>query len=362
MQFSYFTHIWAKPDMSPHQRYEQLWRELELCDQVNFDHAFCVEHHFRPDESWMSSPSLFSVGAGVRTKNLRIGPMGYIPALYNPLRLVEEIAIIDQMLGGRMELGLVPGVNPNYFKPFGESHQDRKSPTMEFVSYLRSAFSEQQPFSYSGENFETESAELSVLPAQLPHPPLWMQSRDPETLEFCAREGINTGYFLVFPHNKAGPIYRKYIADWEKAGWTHKPNIAHSTVIYVDETDEKAMSVARDRAARAYAGFLPPRKKGESFDELLKRYTAGYIERGDLQSIQTRLNLFNADYIFENDIMFVGSPDTVATKIKAASQIGLFNTLMGEFNFDDLPEEDLMRSVRLFGEEVIPQLREFEPF
>ena len=97
MKFSYFSHVWAKPGMTPHDRYEQLWRELELCDEVGFDHAFCVEHHFRPDESWMSSPSLFTTGGGVRTKNLRIGPMGYIPALYDPLRLVEEIAIIALM-------------------------------------------------------------------------------------------------------------------------------------------------------------------------------------------------------------------------------------------------------------------------
>ena len=119
MNFAHFSHIWAKPAMTPHQRYEQLWRELELCDQVGFDHSFCVEHHFRPDESWMSSPSLYAVGAGARTKRLRIGPMGYIVPLYHPLRLAEEIAIVDQMLGGRMELGLVPGINPDYFRPFG---------------------------------------------------------------------------------------------------------------------------------------------------------------------------------------------------------------------------------------------------
>ncbi len=362
MQFSYFTHVWAKPGMSPHRRYEQLWRELELCDQVGFDHAFCVEHHFRPDESWMSAPSLFSVGAGLKTRNLRIGPMGYIPALYDPLRLVEEIAIVDQMLGGRMELGLVPGINPAYFEPFGSSHANRKSPTLEFVKYLRAAFGGDQPFSYDGDNFETKSANLAVLPMQRPHPPLWMQSRDPETLEFCAREGINTGYFLVFPHEEAGPVYRKYIDDWRKAGWPHKPRIAHSTVVYVDETDDKAMETARHRAARAYEGFLPPRKEGESFEDLLERYTAPYIERGDLKSIQTRLNLFNADYIFEHDIMFVGSPETVAGKLRAASEIGLFNTFMGEFNFADLPEDDLMRSIRLFAEGVIPELRDFEPF
>ncbi len=116
MKFAHFSHIWAKPGMTPHARYEQLWRELEACDELGFDYSFCVEHHFRPDESWMSSPSLYAVGAGARTKRLRIGPMGYIVPLYHPLRLAEEIAIVDQMLGGRMELGLVPGINPDYFR------------------------------------------------------------------------------------------------------------------------------------------------------------------------------------------------------------------------------------------------------
>jgi alkanesulfonate monooxygenase SsuD/methylene tetrahydromethanopterin reductase-like flavin-dependent oxidoreductase (luciferase family) len=137
MKFAHFSHIWGKPGMTPHQRYEELWRELELCDQLGFDYAFCVEHHFRPDESWMSSPSLYAVGAGARTRRMRIGPMGYIVPLYHPLRLAEEIAIVDQMLGGRMELGLVPGINADYFRPFGLDYDLRKSPTLEFVDYMK---------------------------------------------------------------------------------------------------------------------------------------------------------------------------------------------------------------------------------
>ena len=258
MEFAHFSHVWAKPGMTPHERYEQEWRELALCDQTGFDYAFCVEHHFRPDESLMSSPSLFCVGAAMHTKRMRIGSMGYIPALYNPLRLVEEIAMVDQMLDGRMELGLVPGINPAFFEPFGGAFGDRKSPTMEFVEYLGVAFGEKRPFSFSGENFHTESALLAVEPMQRPHPPLWMQSRDAETLEFCARNGINTGYFLVFPRHLATPVYEKFLTDWKKAGWDRKPKIAYSTVVYVDETDEKAMAVAKQRAARAYEGFLPP--------------------------------------------------------------------------------------------------------
>jgi alkanesulfonate monooxygenase SsuD/methylene tetrahydromethanopterin reductase-like flavin-dependent oxidoreductase (luciferase family) len=80
MKFAHFSHVWGKPGMSPHQRYEQLWRELELCDALGFDYSFCVEHHFRPDESWMSSPSLYVVGGGQRTKRMRVGAMGFRPA------------------------------------------------------------------------------------------------------------------------------------------------------------------------------------------------------------------------------------------------------------------------------------------
>ena len=245
MKFAHFSHIWGKPGMTPHQRYEQLWRELALCDELGFDHSFCVEHHFRPDESWMSSPSLYAVGAGARTKRLRIGPMGYIVPLYHPLRLAEEIAIVDQMLGGRMELGLVPGINPDYFRPFGLDYGQRKSPTLEFVDYLRAAFGDTQPFSYHGQEFHTDNARISVPPVQRPHPPLWMMSRDPQTLEFCAKNGISPGYFLVYPRADAAPRYRKFLADWQAAGRAAKPNIAYCTVVYVDETDAKAVETAR---------------------------------------------------------------------------------------------------------------------
>ncbi|MEJ2375736.1 MAG: LLM class flavin-dependent oxidoreductase [Pseudolabrys sp.] len=160
MKFAHFSHIWNKPSLTPHQRYEQLWRELMLCDDLGFDYSFCVEHHFRPDESWMSSPALYAVGAGARTKRLRVGPMGFIVPLYHPLRLVEEIAIVDQMLDGRMECGLVPGISADYFKPFGIDYNFRKSPTIEFVDYLKAAYDETQPLAGA----ETASASVDDEP------------------------------------------------------------------------------------------------------------------------------------------------------------------------------------------------------
>jgi len=58
MKFAHFAHVWNKAGMSPAQRYHQLWRELQVADELGFDYGFCVEHHFRPDESWMSAPNL----------------------------------------------------------------------------------------------------------------------------------------------------------------------------------------------------------------------------------------------------------------------------------------------------------------
>lgn len=362
MEFAHFSHVWAKPGMSPHQRYEELWRELQLCDSLDFNYAFCVEHHFRPDESWISSPSLFAVGAGARTKNLRIGPMGYIVPLYHPLRLAEEIAIVDQMLGGRMEVGLVPGINPDYFRPFGLDYGQRKSPTLEFVDYMNAAYGETQPFSFHGEEFHTDNTTLAVQPMQQPYPPLWMMSRDPQTLEFCAHHQINPGYFLVYPRSDAAPRYRKFLADWKAAGWKRKPRIAYCTVVYVDETDEKAMDVALARAARAYEGFLPPPQPGETFEQRVREHAKKFIGRGEPGASEIMANLFDPDYLMKHELVFIGSPQTVADKIRRTAEAGLYNVFLGEFNFSDLPEEDLLRSIRLFGEQVIPALRDFEPF
>ena len=362
MKFAHFSHVWGKPGMSPHQRYEELWRELQICDELGFDYAFCVEHHFRPDESWISSPSLYVIGAAARTHRMRIGPMGYVVPLYHPLRLAEEIALVDQMVGGRMELGLVPGINPDYFKPFGLDYNLRKSPTLEFVEYLHAAYGEKQPFSFHGDVHHTESARLAVPPLQKPHPPLWMMSRDPQTLEFCARQGINPGYFLVYPRADAAPRYRKFLADWAATGRQHSPKIAYCTIVYVDESDEKALDIALARAARAYEGFLPPPKPGETFEERVREHAKKYIGRGEPGASEIMANLFDADYLMKHELVFIGSPDTVAKKIHATAQAGLFNVFMGEFNFSDLPEADLMRSIRLFGEKVISALRSFEPF
>jgi alkanesulfonate monooxygenase SsuD/methylene tetrahydromethanopterin reductase-like flavin-dependent oxidoreductase (luciferase family) len=189
-----------------------------------------------------------------------------------------------------------------------------------------------------------------------------MMSRDPQTLEFCARHAINPGYFLIYPRADAAPRYRKFLADWKNAGWPQRPKIAYCTVVYVDETDERAIATALFRASRAYEGFLRPPKPGETFEQRAAEHAKMFVGRGEPGASEIMQHLFDADYLFKHDLVFIGSAATVRKKIHAAAEAGVFNVFMGEFNFSDLPESDLLRSVRLFGEQVIPALRAYEPF
>jgi len=361
MKFAHFAHVWGKAGMSPAQRYDQLWRELELCDELGFDYCFSVEHHFSPDESWMSSCNLYSVAVAQRTKRIRMGAMGHVVPLHQPMRLVEEIALVDQMSGGRVEIGLVPGVSPRFFAPFNADFASKREVTLEFIAFLRAAYASDEGFSFAGRFHQADKVELSVLPVQRPHPPIWLETRDPPTLEFCAREGIHTGYFITYPRADAKLRYAKFLADWKKVRTT-TPRIGYSTVVYVDETDGKAIDKAMTHAGSAYRGFFG-RPKNQAELERAQNEAAERHERvGDFEGGVILRNILKPDYLLEHDLVLIGSPETVAMKLKSFAAGGHFNTFMGEFNFGELSEPDLMRSIRLFGERVIPALKDWEPF
>jgi alkanesulfonate monooxygenase SsuD/methylene tetrahydromethanopterin reductase-like flavin-dependent oxidoreductase (luciferase family) len=361
MRFAHFAHVWGKRGMSPYARYEQLWRELALADDVGFDYGFSVEHHFTPNESWMSSPNLYAVAAAARTKRLRVGAMGHVVALHHPVRLLEEIALTDQLTGGRTEVGLVPGILPAYFEPYHASFPDRREVTLEFARFMKAAYAGDGHVTWDGKRIPYSEFDLSVMPLQRPHPPMWMETRDIPTLEFCAREGLHTGYFLMFPRAKAKERYAPYLAGWKAAGWPGTPNIAFSTVVYVDETYQRALDVALADAASAYKGFF---SYSDDKDEIRRKQveTAEYfLARGEPDSAEITMNILDPEYLLKHELILLGTPDTVAEQLRAWSVEGSFNTFFGEFNFGEMAEDDLMRSIRLFGTEVIPQLRDYEP-
>ncbi len=359
MKFAHFSHAWNKPGMVPAQRYEQLWRELSLADKLGFDFGFTVEHHFNPQESWMASPPVYCTAGAAHTQQMRLGPMGYIVPLYNPLRIAEEAAILDQVSNGRLELGLVSGIVPDFFGPYGADFQNRRAIANEGLALVKTALTSQDAFNFEGTFHQYKNVNLSVKPLQKPHPPMWMQSRDAETLELLAKEGVHTGYLFFLPREETAPRYRQYLTLWQQAGHLGKPNIGYWTLVYVDETDEKAQSRAAPNIVHAFTKVFGTRPDG-GIPHL--RLAENFVKRGEPGAAEIARNLTDVNYLLDRNLVFVGSPDTVAQKVKAAASEGLFNTLFGEFNFGALSEDDLMRSITLFGTQVLPRLREYQPY
>jgi alkanesulfonate monooxygenase SsuD/methylene tetrahydromethanopterin reductase-like flavin-dependent oxidoreductase (luciferase family) len=359
MKFAHFSHVWNKPGMTPVERYAQLWRELACSEESGFDYAFCVEHHFNPNESWMPSPSIYTAAAATHTRRLRVGTMGYVAPLYDPLRIVEDAAVLDNLLDGRLELGLVSGIVPDFFAPYHADFEGRRALTHDALLFIQQALSSEGAFSYSGAFHQYQNVSLGVKPVQKPHPPIWIHSRDADTLALLARQGVHTGYLFLVPRVEVAPRYREYLRLWNEARHPGKPNIGYWVLVYVDETDEKAVTKARPWFEYCFTNVFGTRADG-GIGYL--RLAENHARRGNPAGAEIARHSIDVEYMQRRNLAFVGSPQTVIAQIKAAASEGVFNTVLGEFNIGGIAEEDLMRSIKLFGAEVLPALRAFEPY
>ena len=184
----------------------------------------------------------------------------------------------------------------------------------------------------------------------------------PAQLQAAAQEGAHTGYVFFRRREDAAPSVAEYLRMWGQHNHPYNPNIAYVAFVYVDETDEKAAETSAPHLLHSMKTIYG-RAMGVTPSAEVEYYQAGtqHVTEGFNQDQSDRLKWYDFDYLHQNTLVFVGSPETVTKKLQAASETGLFNVMCGEFNMGHLPEDDLMRSIRLFGTEVIPALKGFDP-
>jgi alkanesulfonate monooxygenase SsuD/methylene tetrahydromethanopterin reductase-like flavin-dependent oxidoreductase (luciferase family) len=369
MRFAHFTQVFPRANEPAADRYAQLWRELEVCDEVGFDFAFASIHHFhhlRPQST------VFSVAAAAHTRRMRVGPMGYTVPLYEPVRIVEEVAVLDNVVNGRLEVGLAPGITRDEFRIFGADWDTRYERAQEGLLLLRKAFTTDlgpkdlgadsvtdslPSFSFEGPFHRYEDVRLSVQPLQRPHPPIWLLSLRPECLQLAAREGAHAGYiWLSHSRPEARARIEEYVASWQRHGHPHQPQVQYSTYVYVDESDAEARRKAAPHILTSIREIYLSRfgAGGKALAKVLE-------QRGQPGAAEIRRNMDDTDYIIDHDLAFVGSAETVTRKLRSAAEEGMFNVFTGEFNFGYLDEADVMRSIRLFAAHVIPAIGDVDP-
>ncbi len=334
MRIGVFDHL-DRSDLPLPEYFEARLKIVEAYDRAGFYSYHLAEHHATP-LGMAPSPSVFLAAVAQRTRQLRFGPMVYALPLYHPLRLAEEICMLDQMGSGRLDIGFGRGASPIEIACFGEDPAEAQSVYEEALDVIIKCLSGTH-VDHDGAHFKFRDVPIVMEPHQRPHPPIWYGAHAPESAERAARRGLNI--ISLDPSDLASTIIHRYRDIWRSLHGEQSPlpNLGIGRFIVVADSNRHAMALARSAYERWYTSFnwlfnlkkreIPRHARPPSFDALMER---GQGVAGSAQSVAHWL---------QRDI------DSTSA-----------NYLVGQFVFGSLPVEAAFRSIELFTNDVLPKL------
>jgi alkanesulfonate monooxygenase SsuD/methylene tetrahydromethanopterin reductase-like flavin-dependent oxidoreductase (luciferase family) len=268
-----------------------------------------------------------------RTKNLRIGMAVSLAAFYHPLRLAEEVALLDVLSGGRVNWGAGRGFDPSEFRAFGVARDESYPRFREAVDIVLAAWT-QERLTYHGQFFDFEDIEVLPKPRQQPHPPTWVAATSPPALEWAAEQGYT---ILMDPHASHRDIAAKqafYRERLEAAGHSFAGReIPVARLLAIAPTHAEAEAIARQGAEWTVGSYANPGKaSGQS------TFRAPGSTEAEVDPVQRYLD----------GVIIYGTPDEVVDRINELRDTMLLEYLMCA----PLSHE----TFRLFTEQVLPRL------
>ena len=336
MKFGVFDHLDASGAPLA-EFYENRLKLAEAYDRIGIHALHIAEHHATP-LGMSPSPSVFLASVAQRTKRLRFGPLVYTLALYHPLRLADEICMLDQLSGGRFELGVGRGVSPIEIEYFGFDPAKSQAMYIEAYQVILKAMRE-RVLTFEGTYYRFKDVPNHMVPLQRPHPPIWYGLSNPDSAAFAADSRFNVV-------SNAAPKAVRVLTDRYREAWAAKGNdpkripfMGMARHVVIADTDAEAMKLAR----RAYA-----------------RWWEGFIYLWNLRGQKPPFTTYTEDFdaVLANGQAIVGSPATVREMIASQVKEAGLNYFLLRFAFGDLRLEESLRSVDLFSKQVQPALEE----
>ena len=317
--------------------YERAFQRIDVMEQTGYDAVWLAEHHF---STYSVCPSIHMMGTHIaaRTKRLRIGTAVSLAPFYHPLRLAEEVALLDVLSGGRVNWGAGRGFDPTEFKTFGIDFEESYPRFREGVDVVLQAWQNER-LTYHGEFHHFDDVEVLPKPLQQPHPPVWLAATSPGAVRWCAQNGFT---ILMDPHGTHNDIAIKralYQEELEKAGYSMEGRvIPMARNIALGNTQQEAEEIARRGAKFMFGSYLP---KGVGRATPMK-------EKGksiELAAVETEAEVDPVER-YVKEVVICGTPEKVIDDLQQMEQT--------------LPLEYLMcaplshSSFELFTEKVLP--------
>jgi alkanesulfonate monooxygenase SsuD/methylene tetrahydromethanopterin reductase-like flavin-dependent oxidoreductase (luciferase family) len=305
---------------------------VEAYDRSGIHGYHLAEHHSTP-LGCAASPGLLLAALTQRTKTLRFGPLVYLLPFYHPLRLIEEICMLDQMSGGRLELGIGRGVSPFETRAYGLDFAQTGEIYHEAYQLILKGLACDE-LTFEGKHYQFRNVPMILRPLQRPHPPLWYGITIPENADWPAANDVNIVTIALRPMVRV--ILDRYRAERTRLGKTQHPFMGVARHVVVADTDEAALSIAR----RAY-----PRWRS-SFRWLFARHGA--------EPRIAALYPPTFDDLAAIDNGIAGSPRTVREFIAAEVEATGSNYFVSWLAFGDMTLAESLRSLELLSREVMP--------
>jgi len=349
----FYEHQLPKPwvEQSEYQLMQDSLAQIELADQLGYDYAWEVEHHFLEEYSHSSAPEVFLGAASQRTKNIRLGH-GIIQITTNqPHRVAERVATLDLLSGGRVELGLGEGGGPAELHPFGTQVRSKRERWLEAVEAIIPMFTSTN-WEYHGEFYDFPVRNVIPKPYQKPHPPLWVACSNIQTIGQAGQWGMGAlGFTFISPEAAKAWVHRYYNNllhhPFRLAEYPANPNIAMVSGFMCAETDEEA----REKAA-GWTFFI----------FALSRYGRKGIDAPGESDLWAEYQMWrDSDKAKEAvDNALVGSPETIREKLwqfqkSHVDQVILLNQA------GKTSHQDICESLEMFAKEVMPEFTAEEP-
>lgn len=338
----------VKPEERPARQYfDECLRLCELVDAYGYSHVRTVEHYFDPYGGYSPNPHLFLAAASQRTRRARLITGAVLPAFNHPLKIAGEIGMLDAISGGRLECGFGRAFLPHEFERFGVSLDESVARFDEGVEQVRRLL-EEENVTCEGRFHSFADVTSLPRPTRKPRPPFWTAAvGNPASFEKAGRAGH---WVMAIPiggqHMKE--LLACYREGWKAAGHPGRGRVMMAVHMLCDTDRARALEIARE-PVESYFKALVRAARGWLQGASTRDYP-GYDKLVDVLSRETLASQM------EKGAAWVGSPEDIIEQIcRFDADTGGFEEASLQVNFTSVSHADADRSMRLFGEKVIPR-------
>jgi alkanesulfonate monooxygenase SsuD/methylene tetrahydromethanopterin reductase-like flavin-dependent oxidoreductase (luciferase family) len=341
--------------------YDEHIRLAQHVEELGWHSYFVIEHQNSP-VGRITAPTVYLTAVARATSRLRVGAIMWQLPFYHPIRLAQEVAMLDQLSRGRVEFGTGIGVHEHEFIRWGVDYYQRAAISEEVLKIVKMAWTEDE-VTFDGKYFHFDEALPQPKPYQKPYPPIWAAVHSDAAIEFAARNNYNVSQNLDTDEVVARKfdLYRQLWRESEHEG--PMPRIFLQRQIHVAETDEKAHEEARQFLASRQGGAVPvgggPIEKTRIGWGTHARGMGSDGERPDDKARGQTIAQSSQSYEFniDNGLALVGSPDTIIRKLQEGKERIGYDIFCTNHGIGQMPKAMVHNSIDLFGREVIPAFR-----